>query len=637
MLHASALAACLALAAPSAGAATVTFTNTAAAGSYTVPAGVNRITIISRGADGGVATATATSNGGQGATVTTVIDVAPGDVVRFVVGAAGASGDLESGGGGGTGVFVNGVLAMVAGGGGGEDNTGNGDGGLAGIDGSAGGANAGVAGTGGQGGGGGNANGTAPIAGDGGAGGGGILSAGQTVASAGGSLTTGGGQADTNLGDGLSVSPGGTSNQTTDPSGADGLGAAGGSGFGGGGAASHRESGAGGGYSGGGGGGSSGKPGGGGSYRNTTIAGYVSGTTTAGTVGGGTGANGFVSISYIDPTITVSKQAIGGTGTFAFSGTNGFTSHNVIVGTAGATVAGPTRTLTNPGVSTVLTEGAPPAGFTLTGVNCSGLGSGGTANVNLVARTVTLDPAATVSGSAIACTFVNTFSARNFQLTKTQTSGPSPITAAGQVIGYTIQVQNTGTQPLTGVAITNDTISTGAGTSTLTPAYASGDINGNSIMEITETWAYNVSYTVTQADVNAGGTIANSVTVSTTQVGPRTATSGATPVTRNPQLTVVKSANSAGPAAVGQVITYTFRVTNTGNVTVTGVGVNESFNGYGIPPNPANEALSNDAAPTGDSIDAAANNGSWSTLAPGDQVTFTAPYTVVQQDIDSLQ
>ena len=169
---------------------------------------------------------------GQGATVTTVVNVTPGDTVRFVIGAAGATGDLESGGGGGTGVFVNGVLAMVAGGGGGEDNTGNGSGGQAGTSGSSGGPFAGTAGSGGNGGGGG---GDVSL-GDGGGGGGGILSAGGNVNAFGPSLTTGGGQADTVLGDGLSVSAGGTSNQTTDPAGADGIGTSGGSGFGGGGA-----------------------------------------------------------------------------------------------------------------------------------------------------------------------------------------------------------------------------------------------------------------------------------------------------------------------------------------------------------------------------------------------------------------
>ena len=68
----------LAISTVSALATTVTFTTTATSGSYTVPAGVFQITIVARGADGGLATGAA--NGpGQGATVTTVVNVNPGD------------------------------------------------------------------------------------------------------------------------------------------------------------------------------------------------------------------------------------------------------------------------------------------------------------------------------------------------------------------------------------------------------------------------------------------------------------------------------------------------------------------------------------------------------------------------------
>jgi large repetitive protein len=50
---------------------------------------------------------------------------------------------------------------------------------------------------------------------------------------------------------------------------------------------------------------------------------------------------------------------------------------------------------------------------------------------------------------------------------------------------------------------------------------------------------------------------------------------------------------------------------------------------------PGSEALSSDVAPLGDSTDVTSNNNSWSTLAPGDTVTFTASYTVSQADIDN--
>ena len=70
-------------------AATVTFAPSPTSGTYTVPTGVNQITIVTRSGDGGLATASTAFNAGQGATVTTVIKVVSGDVVRFVVGSAG--------------------------------------------------------------------------------------------------------------------------------------------------------------------------------------------------------------------------------------------------------------------------------------------------------------------------------------------------------------------------------------------------------------------------------------------------------------------------------------------------------------------------------------------------------------------
>ena len=68
-------------------------------------------------------------------------------------------------------------------------------------------------------------------------------------------------------------------------------------------------------------------------------------------------------------------------------------------------MTGATQTLTLAGVSTDITESV-PAGYVLSGVSCTGMGSGGT--VTLVGSTATLNAAATAAGSAIACTFTNT-------------------------------------------------------------------------------------------------------------------------------------------------------------------------------------------------------------------------------------
>ena len=455
-------------------ATTITFNTTATSGTYTVPAGVSQITIVASGADGGLATGAA-NGGGQGATVTTVVNVNPGDTVQFVIGAVGANGDLESGGGGGTGVFVNGVLAMVAGGGGGEDNTGNGDGGQAGTAGSSGGTFAGAAGVGGNGGGGGGD----VTLGDGGGGGGGILSAGGNVNAFGPSLTTGGAQADTVLGDGLAVSAGGTSTQTTDPAGADGLGAAGGSGFGGGGAASHRESGAGGGYSGGGGGGSGGHPGGGGSFRDTTITGYVSGSTTAGTNGGGTGANGFVSITYVDPLVRVQKITTGGVaGPFTFTQTNlasapaGITT--VTAGTA-APVAPAAITVTTIVTAVTLTETV-VAGYALTAASCTDANSAITGNVGAIgtlAGTTLTIPAANVKSRAdFTCIFTNT-KLPTITLTKISNGGVGPFVYNGDN-GFGAAQTITTLVSGTGVAGATRTLAAASTVTTITETIPSG-------------------------------------------------------------------------------------------------------------------------------------------------------------------
>lgn len=109
------------------------------------------------------------------------------------------------------------------------------------------------------------------------------------------------------------------------------------------------------------------------------------------------------------PTVTLATVSNGGVGTFSFTGNNGFASQSITTMTAGVGVAAPLQTLTAAGAVTAIAEAAPPAGYTLTALSCSGLGAGGTATPNLAARTVTLDAAATASGSAITCTFTNTF------------------------------------------------------------------------------------------------------------------------------------------------------------------------------------------------------------------------------------
>ena len=81
------------------------------------------------------------------------------------------------------------------------------------------------------------------------------------------------------------------------------------------------------------------------------------------------------------------------------------------------------------------------------------------------------------------------------------------VDTAGETIEYTITVDNTGNVDLTDVVLTD----VFAGGATL----VSGDTNGNSILETTETWVYSADYTVTQADLNAGAALVNVAAVDT--------------------------------------------------------------------------------------------------------------------------
>ena len=186
-------------------------------------------------------------------------------------------------------------------------------------------------------------------------------------------------------------------------------------------------------------------------------------------------------------TVTANKVSLGGTGTFSFSGSNGIGSHSIATASAGVPVAGTTYTLTTAGTQTTLTEGAPPVGYVLQGISCSGLGSGGTATANLATRTVTLNAAATAAGSAIICTFTNVTSpilrlqkslpggravaADQFTLGMTGAGAPANVTTTGS--GSTATGTLTHSTATAGSAYTlSETAANGANLANYTTTYA---------------------------------------------------------------------------------------------------------------------------------------------------------------------
>ncbi len=83
------------------------------------------------------------------------------------------------------------------------------------------------------------------------------------------------------------------------------------------------------------------------------------------------------------------------------------------------------------------------------------------------------------------------------------------------------------------------------------------------------------------------------------------------PALQNPAVTLTKSANPTSFSAVGTVITYSYAVTNTGNVTLDPVVVTDPMTNLST-------------------IDCKGVT----SLTPGDSVTCTATYSTTQADVD---
>jgi len=181
------------------------------------------------------------------------------------------------------------------------------------------------------------------------------------------------------------------------------------------------------------------------------------------------------------------------------------------------------------------------------------------------------------------------------------TNTPSSPTygAVGDVITYNIVLTNTSSVTVTGAAVTDasfSNLSCGAVT-TLAPG---------------DTLSCIASHTTTQADINAGswsnaadgsaayGSVPLAVTAPATVTGPAAA----------PSISLTKTPSATTFGAVGDVITYSIVLKNTGNVTVTSAAVADSF------------VTDLNCSPV-------------TTLAPGATLACTASHAITQADIDA--
>jgi len=256
----------------------------------------------------------------------------------------------------------------------------------------------------------------------------------------------------------------------------------------------------------------------------------------------------------------------------------------------------------------------------------------------------TIDVTSTQTGATTYSDSYTTTITQTNSIAVTKTADVASVAAASDPIIYSVTVENTGTTTATAITVT-DTLTTLTCPTSGSNTIASLAPGTSEICTVT--------YNATQADFDANGAndggsadgdIDNTATANGTAGGVAVSDNDSTAVTLtiNPGLSVNKTAvlndeiTADGFGEVGETITYSFAVENTGNVTITNVRINDTHNGSGGPLSPAGETLTTDTLPTSDSTDSG-DNGIWESIAPGDIVTFTATYTVTQTDVDTLQ
>ena len=181
----------------------------------------------------------------------------------------------------------------------------------------------------------------------------------------------------------------------------------------------------------------------------------------------------------------------------------------------------------------------------------------------------------------------------------TKEASPTTYSAVGDVIDYTITVTNTGNVTLSDVMVTDSKIELGIGANIGT-------------LEPGEETTVSGSYTIVQADLDNGSVLNTAEVAGQDPEGTVVEDFDDAEVTSemNPDIALSKTADPITYSAVGDVISYTITVTNTGNMTLSNVMVTDSKIELG----------------------AGANIG---TLEPGEETTVSGSYTIVQADLDN--
>ncbi|MEW7279846.1 PKD-like domain-containing protein [Aquimarina sp. 2201CG1-2-11] len=205
----------------------------------------------------------------------------------------------------------------------------------------------------------------------------------------------------------------------------------------------------------------------------------------------------------------------------------------------------------------------------------------------------------------------------------------------GETITYTLVATNTGTVALTDINLVDPNADTLILDST-TGTDDGLDLIVDNLAPL-ETATFTATHIITQDDLDTGEVI-NTATAGAQYFGgsitdisddpndSTTTTEDPTIVamTSTPSMTVTKTADDDSNVSEGQIIIYTYVVTNTGNVTIDEVTINDVHSGNGVINTPSLQSTTG----TDDTLDNDVDS-----LAPGQIATWTLEYIVTSADI----
>ena len=338
----------------------------------------------------------------------------------------------------------------------------------------------------------------------------------------------------------------------------------------------------------------------------TVTAGGTTTYTLTATNSGNIATNGIITIKDVLPTglsIANGPVALGGAQAANWSCT---AASNVITCMSGTTIEASGGTDTS--VFSFIVNVDTNASGTV--INKAQVGGGGdSTNPNSPTDTTAGQCTGTNTPNEGCATDSDTVNTPSFTITKN--ADVFDVDAAGDIITYTVTLNNTGNVLLTGVSVDDPLLTNLDCDGVVGAPFTTTGL----MIAVSENLPCTGTYTVTQNDIdtNGGGDnlINNTVTGDTNETGPQTA-SEIVEIILTPAHATVKTETSTGPYAVGDTITYDIVVTNTGNITLTGVTLTDNIATVGTcaPVQPAS-------------------------LAPNGTMTCSATHVVTQADVDS--